>query len=164
MAQQKKQSSKGLLYLVLILINSSLFSQEFKREKYNFNADWKLKTGDFANAESPVFDDADWRKVTLPHAYNQEEAFRKRHRRIDHRHRLVPKKIQTPQRNQGQKSFWNLQGIRQGGVIYVNGQKVGLHENGVMAFGFDVSNIVKPFPEEKYRGTSNRQRLEIPEK
>ena len=41
-----------------------------------------------------------------------------------------------------------FEGIRQGGVIYVNGQKVGLHENGVMAFGFDISAIIKPFPQE----------------
>lgn len=139
---------KALLLFALLLFNSSLFSQEFKREKYNFNADWKLKTGDFANAESPVFDDADWRKVTLPHAYNQEEAFEKD---IDHHSTGIVwyrKKFKLPKGIKDKKIFLEFEGIRQGGVIYVNGQKVGLHENGVMAFGFDVSNIVKPFPEE----------------
>ena len=139
---------KGLLYLVLILINSSLFSQEFKREKYNFNADWKLKTGDFANAESPVFDDADWRKVTLPHAYNQEEAFEKDIVELTTGIVWYRKKFKLPKGIKDKKIFLEFEGIRQGGVIYVNGQKVGLHENGVMAFGFDISNLVKPFPEE----------------
>ena len=139
---------KALLFFTLLLVSSSLFSQEFKREKYNFNSDWKLKTGDFQNAESPVFNDSEWRKVTLPHAYNQEEAFEKD---IDHHSTGIVwyrKKFKLPKGIKDKKIFLEFEGIRQGGVIYVNGQKVGLHENGVMAFGFDVSKIVKPFPEE----------------
>jgi len=139
---------KALLFFAIILINSTLFSQEFKREKYNFNADWKLKTGDFENAEWPVFDDAAWRKVTLPHAYNQEEAFEKD---IDHHSTSIVwyrKKFKLPKGIKDKKIFLEFDGMRQGGVVYVNGQKVGLHENGVMAFGFDISKIVKPFPEE----------------
>jgi beta-galactosidase len=139
---------KVLLFFALLLIGSSVFSQEFKREKFNFNADWKLKTGDFENSESPVFDDSAWRKVTLPHAYNQEEAFEKD---IDHHSTGIVwyrKKFKLPKGIKDKKIFLEFEGIRQGGVIYVNGQKVGLHENGVMAFGFDVSNIVKPFPQE----------------
>ena len=139
---------KAILFFALLLINSALFSQEFKREKYNFNADWKLKTGDFANAESPVFDDTTWKKVTLPHAYNQEEAFEKD---IDHHSTGIVwyrKKFKLPKGIKDKKIFLEFEGIRQGGVIYVNGQKVGLHENGVMAFGFDVSNSIKPFPQE----------------
>ena len=68
---------KALLYTALILFNTALFSQEFKREKYNFNSDWKLKAGDSKNAELPAFNDNSWKNVTLPHAYNQEEAFEK---------------------------------------------------------------------------------------
>ncbi|EJL60483.1 glycoside hydrolase family 2 protein [Flavobacterium sp. CF136] len=139
---------KILFCLVLIFLNSSLFSQEFKREKYNFNSDWKLKTGDSQNAESPVFDDTSWRKVTLPHAYNQEEAFEKD---IDnHTTGIVwyRKKFKLSKGIKDKKIFLEFEGIRQGGVIYVNGQKTGLHENGVMGFGFDISKIVKPFPEE----------------
>ncbi|MNX66133.1 Beta-galactosidase [compost metagenome] len=139
---------KALLYFVLILFNSTLFSQEFKREKYNFNADWKLKTGDSKNAESPSFNDNSWKKVTLPHAYNQEEAFEKD---IDHLTTGIVwyrKKFKLPKGIKDRKVFLEFEGIRQAGVIYLNGQKIGLHENGVMAFGFDISNLAKPFPKE----------------
>ena len=139
---------KILLFFGLLLFSPSVFAQEFKREKYNFNADWKLKTGDFENAEWPVFDDAAWRKVTLPHAYNQEEAFEKD---IDHHSTSIVwyrKKFKLPKGIKDKKIFLEFEGIRQGGVVYVNGQKVGLHENGVMAFGFDISKIVQPFPNE----------------
>ena len=42
--------------------------------------------------------------------------------------------------------FIEFEGIRQGGTIYVNGEKVGMHENGVMAFGIDISELIKPYP------------------
>lgn len=139
---------KACFYFALLLFTSALFSQEFKREKYNFNSDWKLKTGDFEKAESPVFDDTQWRKVTLPHAYNQEEAFEKDIVELTTGIVWYRKKFKVPKGIKGKKVFIEFEGIRQGGVVYVNGQKVGLHENGVMAFGFDISNLIKPFPEE----------------
>ncbi|MBF4494778.1 DUF4982 domain-containing protein [Flavobacterium sp. MR2016-29] len=139
---------KTLLFFALFIYNTALFSQEFKREKYNFNSDWKLKTGDSKNAESPSFNDNSWKKVTLPHAYNQEEAFEKDIEHLTTGIVWYRKKFKLPKGIKDHKIFLEFEGIRQAGVIYVNGHKVGLHENGVMAFGFDISNLVKPFPQE----------------
>ncbi len=38
--------------------------------------------------------------------------------------------------------FIEFEGIRQGGDFYVNGKAVGFHENGVTAFGFDITDLV----------------------
>jgi hypothetical protein len=38
--------------------------------------------------------------------------------------------------------FVEFEGIRQAGDFYVNGKHIGLHENGVMAFGFDITELV----------------------
>jgi hypothetical protein len=137
-----------LLFLVLILFKTTIFSQEFKREKYNFNSDWKLKTGDSQNAESLSFNDNSWKKITLPHAYNQEEAFEKDIEHLTTGIVWYRKKFKLPKGIKDKKIFLEFEGIRQAGTIYINGQKVGLHENGVMAFGFDISNLIKPFPQE----------------
>lgn len=40
--------------------------------------------------------------------------------------------------------FIEFEGARQGIDLYVNGHLVGQHENGVMAFGFDLTAFVKP--------------------
>ncbi|HEY1193512.1 glycoside hydrolase family 2 protein [Flavobacterium sp.] len=137
-----------LLFLVLILFKTTIFSQEFKREKYNFNSDWKLKTGDSQNAESLSFNDNSWKKITLPHAYNQEEAFEKDIEHLTTGIVWYRKKFKLPKGINDKKIFLEFEGIRQAGTIYINGQKIGLHENGVMAFGFDISNLIKPFPQE----------------
>lgn len=139
---------KAFLYFALFIFTSALYSQEFKREKYNFNFDWKLKTGDSKNAESLGFNDNSWKKVTLPHAYNQEEAFKKDIE--NHTTGIVwyRKKFKLPKGIRNHKIFLEFEGIRQAGIVFLNGQKIGLHENGVMAFGFDISNLIKPFPQE----------------
>jgi hypothetical protein len=46
------------------------------RVTYNFNSGWKLLVGDPAGAERPDFDDSAWTPVTLPHAWNEDAAFK----------------------------------------------------------------------------------------
>lgn len=130
----------------LLLIVSTSFSQEFARTKYNFNSDWKLKSGDFVEAKNIDFDDENWESVTLPHAYNQKEAFKVSIENITTGIVWYRKKFKLPKGISNKKTFLEFEGIRQGGVIYVNGQEVGMHENGVMAFGLDISEFIKPYP------------------
>ena len=47
------------------------------RERINFNADWRLCVGDETKASEPKYDDSEWQRVTLPYAFNGDEAFRK---------------------------------------------------------------------------------------
>lgn len=46
------------------------------RSKYNFNPGWKVHVGDLDGAETPNFDDSSWKAVTLPYAWNEDDAFR----------------------------------------------------------------------------------------
>ena len=48
-----------------------------RRSKYNFNADWKVFVGDQVGADRPEFDDTGWKSVTLPHVWNEDDAFGK---------------------------------------------------------------------------------------
>ena len=47
------------------------------RATYNLNVDWKLFVGEAKGAEAVEFNDAAWKAVTLPHAWNEDEAFKK---------------------------------------------------------------------------------------
>lgn len=46
------------------------------RQKANFNSGWLLALGDIHGAEATDYDDHAWQRVTLPHAWNEAEAFR----------------------------------------------------------------------------------------
>src|SRR5437773_6685406 len=63
--------------LCALTIAQAYVSPRSQRAKYNFNSGWKLFVGDPAGAEAPNFDDTGWKNVTTPHAWNEDDAFRK---------------------------------------------------------------------------------------
>lgn len=133
---------KGKLVLfILIFISCATFAQ---RSKYNFNSGWKVFVGDAKGAEDAAFDDASWKSVTLPYAWNEDEAFRKDIRDLSTGIAWYRKKFKLPSSAKGQKVFLEFEGIRQAGDFYFNGKHIGIHENGVTAFGFDVTDLAKP--------------------
>ena len=62
---------KNVLTLVVLLIALSARA-DGERVNLLFNFDWKFKLGEVQNAESPAFDDADWRRLDLPHDFQVE--------------------------------------------------------------------------------------------
>ena len=116
--------------------------------KYNFNTGWKLLVGDPAGAETPTFDDSAWKEVTLPRAWNEDDAFKKDIHDLSTGVAWYRKHFKLPANSDGRKIFLEFEGIRHGGSVYLNGKLLGRHENGVMAFGFDVTSFLKPAPED----------------
>src|SRR5689334_15123297 len=69
---------RTVVTLCFVFLFKSLFSQNsLPRTKYNFNTDWKVFTGDDKEASSVGFNDGQWKKVTLPYAWNEDDAFKK---------------------------------------------------------------------------------------
>ncbi|HEX8315801.1 MAG TPA: beta-galactosidase, partial [Flavisolibacter sp.] len=128
-------------FLFLFILNAIVTSAQ--RAKYNFNSDWKVFVGDAKGAEAPAFNDASWKAVTLPYAWNEDDAFRKDIRELATGIAWYRKKFKLPPTAKGQKVFLEFEGIRQAGDFYLNGKHIGMHENGVTAFGFDVTDLVK---------------------
>lgn len=52
------------------------------------------------------------------------------------------KHFKLPKTAKGKKVFIEFEGVRQGADFYVNGNHIGLHENGVMAVGFDLTSYL----------------------
>src|SRR5690606_38072181 len=132
----------ALLSLCFLFVCS--ISQAQHRVKYNFNPEWRLLASDNPDAKEKDFDDTEWETVTLPHAWNEDDAFRLP---IDKHPTGVAwyrKHFRLPAADRGKKVFVEFEGLRQAGAVYVNGEYVGLHENGVMAFGFDITDFLDP--------------------
>src|SRR5215213_2517461 len=114
------------------------------RAAYNFNPDWKLFVGDAKGAEAPAFDDAKWKPVTLPHAWNEDSAFKVSIEQLPTGIAWYRKHFTLPADAAGKRVVLEFQGIRHAGEFFVNGKSVGLHENGIMAFGLDVTAALNP--------------------
>jgi len=118
------------------------------RRTYNINPDWKVFVGDPEGSENPDFDDSGWKQVSLPYAWNEDEAFKKDIHELSTGIAWYRKQFTVPAEHAGRKIFLEFEGVRQAAEVYLNGQFIGRHENGVMAFGFDISKAVKPAPAE----------------
>ena len=111
-------------------------------EKYNFNTDWLLSIGDDSLARDTRYVDTSWEKVTLPHAFNEDEAYRLPIDLLTDTVVWYRKHFRLPTEAKGKKVFIEFEGVRQAADVYLNGEKVGCHENGVMAFGFDLTPYI----------------------
>jgi beta-galactosidase len=131
---------KHLITSLLLLIVATTQAQ---RVKYNFNPGWKLQVGDIAGAEAVGYNDTSWKSITLPRAWNEDDAFKKDIVDLTTGIAWYRKHFVIPTVHKGQKIFLEFEGVRQAADVYVNGTHVGLHENGVTGFGYDITNLVK---------------------
>ena len=110
-----------------------------ERQTYNFNPGWRLAVADPADAAQQAFDDSAWKAVTLPRAWNEDDAFSKDIVDLSTGVAWYRKHFTLPASAAGQKVFLEFEGARQAAEVYVNGKRMGLHENGINAFGFDIT-------------------------
>lgn len=132
------------------------------RVTYNFNSNWRVraeessattsapgeKAPEMPGMESASFNDAAWKQVTLPYAWNEDSAFKVSIEKLPTGIAWYRKHFKVPASATGKKLFLEFEGIRHGGEFYLNGELIGRSENGVMAFGFDITDKVKPYPQE----------------
>src|SRR5215203_6257087 len=139
----------SILCCVALLCGLSVHAApQSRRAKYNFNSGWRLFVGDPAGAEAPGFDDSAWKEVALPRAWNEDDAFRKDIKDLSTGVAWYRKRFRLPAGAAGAKVFLEFEGIKQAGEFYLNGKQIGRHENGITAFGFDVTDALRPAPEE----------------
>ena len=135
-----KNIAEYFLLLSFLFVTNNVFTQQ--RVKYNFNSDWKVFVGDDSAASKINFNDTGWKNVTLPYAWNEDDAFKKDIKDLSTGIAWYRKHFKLPAAGKDQKVFIEFEGIRQAGDFYVNGKYIGQHENGVMAFGFDITGMV----------------------
>jgi beta-galactosidase len=118
------------------------------RATLNFNLDWKFIRQDVAGAEAPTLDDSAWATVSTPHTFNDVDSFREI---ISHGGgdrgtykglTWYRKHFKLPAEYAGRKIFLEFEGMRQAGDIFLNGKEVGLYENGVTAYGIEITGAV----------------------
>jgi len=116
------------------------------RQRYSFDDDWKFVRKDVPGAEAAQFDDSSWGDVSTPHTYNDVDTFNKI---ISHAQgqrgaymgvAWYRKHFSLPANARGNRVILEFEGMRQAGQFYLNGKTVGLYENGITAFGIDITD------------------------
>ena len=109
--------------ILLVAITFSVAMHAVERKKYNFNSEWRLAIGDFKEAAEASFDDSRWQQVTLPYAFNGDEAFRKDIVDLTDTITWYRKVFTLPSHHSPltSKYFIEFEGVRQGADFYLNG-------------------------------------------
>lgn len=99
----------------------------------SFNSQWHISATKFTEAKT----------VTLPRAWNEEYAFRVHISELPDEKVMYSKTFLAPKEWKNKKIFIEFEGARQSAEVWINGVRLGLHQNGVMAFGFDLTPYIK---------------------
>ena len=129
------------LLVCYLLWQVSIMSAMVNRTRESFNRGWLLCVGDVPEASAPQYDDSQWERVTLPRAFNEDEAFARDIAELTDTIVWYRKHFTLADTSQ-RKFFIEFEGVRQAGEVWLNGQRLGLNTNGVMAFGFDLTPYV----------------------
>ena len=100
-------------------------------ESYNFNADWRLNVGEVAGGEAPGLGDTGWKSVTLPHAWNEDTAYK-----VERQPTGIAwyrKTFTVPALPADGRLLIEFEGVRQAAEVYVNGVHLG-RQRGIRRF------------------------------
>jgi beta-galactosidase len=137
---------RGPVLVALALVAGALDSGAGERLTLNLNPDWRFIKADPPGAAAPVFDDASWARVSLPHTYNDVDTFDNwstpghRGEQIQWAGRTWYRKTFTlPAALRGQRVYIEFEGVRQVAEVYLNGHLLGVSKSGFTPFGFDLT-------------------------
>ena len=129
---------KAWLIGLSLIISGWLSVPVMAHEVYNFNSDWEI---DYSELASGVKTGTE--RVTLPHAWNEDDAFKVYITEQSDGVVWYRKTFTLPESAQGQRVVLEFEGCRMAADVLVNGKDAGYSENGVMAFGLDITNLLQ---------------------
>ena len=118
-----------LLLLIPMLLGAN------NREKYNFNSQWLLHIGDVQGGEKLFFTDKDWKKITLPRAFNEDEAFKVAIKEMTDTVSWYRKHFKLPKTAKGKKVFNQTLFTRLFGLVGKHGtEQTGTNDEIIVLF------------------------------
>lgn len=133
-----------ILYLLLF---APVVTAQKGSEVTDFNSDWKFFKGDLPGAEVASFNDAAWRKLTLPHDWSIEGPFSRENASGTG---FLPggigwyrKSFIIPKSEKGRKVFVYFGGIYNNSQVWINGKLLGTRPNGYISFQYDLTPFIQ---------------------
>lgn len=131
---------KTSIILILLLVSAVCFA----RKTYNFNSNWTVMPPENEEGLNLLKGKIQKAKtVTLPYAWNEDEAYAISTYETSTAVVWYEKSFTMPETAKGKKVFIEFEGARQAAEVWLNDKRIGLSENGIMAFGFDLTPYIK---------------------
>lgn len=132
------------IFAIVFMIGKAVFAQQNKSSfsvNYTINESWKFSKVDSNENYKATFSDVDWKSVTIPHTWNNEDAVDEtpgyyRGACWYRRNFIIGKEALD------KKVFINFEGANQEVFLYVNEKYIGKHIGGYSAFNFDITPYI----------------------
>ncbi len=118
------------------------------RERLSFNADWRFAKGEHGAAE-PLFNDAAWRKLDLPHDWGIEGPFKQEY--PGETGKLAwwgvawyRKTFDVPASDAGKRMYLDIDGAMSNASVWLNGRNIGGWPYGYASWRVDLTPHLKP--------------------
>jgi beta-galactosidase len=111
----------------------------------SFDSDWKFFLGDPEGAQSPDFNENDWRLLDLPHDWSIEGPFSQDAPAAGTGAYLPTgigwyrKQFLLPAGTSGKRVSLQFDGVYQRSEVWINGKSMGMRPNGFISFTYDVT-------------------------
>ena len=115
----------------------------------DFTADWAFRLGDDTAAARPDYNDADWRKLNLPHDWAIEGEFSKDNPSGTGGGALpggigwYRKTFTADKADEGKRYRIDFDGVYMNSTVYINGHELGTRPYGYISFSYDLTPYIK---------------------
>jgi hypothetical protein len=123
------------------------YSEAFARTTYILNDNWLTLFNDtprpdelFIRQASP----SDWKKVNLPHNWDDYGGYRQLQHGNLHGTAWYQKKFAVPASAQGKRVFLRFEGVGTYATVVLNGNDLGRHAGGRVTFTLDATDAIRP--------------------
>lgn len=113
----------------------------------NLDMHWCFHLRDTAGAEAPSFDDASWRRLSLPHDFSIEQPYA---RTNPAQNGFLPggtgwyrRHLSWPGTAAGRHVFIRFDGVYMNSEVWINGHLLGKRPNGYLGFRYEVTPYLK---------------------
>jgi beta-galactosidase len=139
---------KVIAFLMSLFLTSTGFTQTGLRKNITLNEGWQSIADDnninaYKGFEKDGFNDKAWKKVNVPHNWDQYEGYRRMLHGNRHGFAWYRKTFRTAVQKTGKRFFLYFEGVGSYATVWLNGKNVGYHAGGRTTFTLDVTDFIK---------------------
>ncbi len=133
---------------LFLLLSAAAFSQTGTRTDILLNEGWRSAANDsdqhaFPQFQTTRFDDSKWKRVDVPHNWDQYEGYRRMKHGNRHGYAWYRKTFTVRKQAAGRRYFLWFEGVSSYATVWLNGQPVGSHKGGRTSFTLDVTKALR---------------------
>jgi len=137
-----------ICFAISLLAFNSLHAQTNLRQDISLDGNWRTIADDqnktaFNGFESPNYNEAKWKKVNVPHNWDEYEGYRRMRHGNRHGYAWYRKTFAVKSQPNAKRYFLFFEGVGSYATVWLNGKQVGYHAGGRTTFTLDVTDVIK---------------------